>query len=222
MISSNHLRKILERCLAVNFAQAGNARSAASTALGGFRRAHLRHFCKFDAVDRIGHGMRRRADPGAVDIAVLAQQRGILQTVAQRWRGRLRSACGSGRGHGVTPRIFLGIGCKYRLKPATMHRPQKRGCLEQFWGLRSKFQRRAVMPSFRDGPKDQTRNLEISGLRCFASPRNDDLGSGRAAHIGFAAADHALRRGLGVCLGGGRAGAIFEVRQGRRFAPSEP
>src|SRR5216684_2202657 len=32
MIRSNHLRKILERCLAVSFAQAGNARSAASTA----------------------------------------------------------------------------------------------------------------------------------------------------------------------------------------------
>ena len=32
MIRSNHLRRILERCLAVNFAQAGNARSAASTA----------------------------------------------------------------------------------------------------------------------------------------------------------------------------------------------
>ena len=31
-IRSNHLRKILERCLAVSLAQAGNARSAASTA----------------------------------------------------------------------------------------------------------------------------------------------------------------------------------------------
>src|SRR5258708_18872917 len=31
-ISSNHLRKMLERCLAVSFAHAGNARSAASTA----------------------------------------------------------------------------------------------------------------------------------------------------------------------------------------------
>src|ERR1700732_4298715 len=32
MIRWNHFRKMLERCLAVNFAQAGNARSAASTA----------------------------------------------------------------------------------------------------------------------------------------------------------------------------------------------
>src|ERR1700731_1734553 len=32
MIRSNHLRKMLERCLGVSFAQAGNARSAASTA----------------------------------------------------------------------------------------------------------------------------------------------------------------------------------------------
>src|ERR1700722_6058016 len=32
MIRSNHLRKILERCFAVSLAQAGNARSAASTA----------------------------------------------------------------------------------------------------------------------------------------------------------------------------------------------
>ena len=32
MIRSNHLRKMLERCLAVSLAQAGNARSAASTA----------------------------------------------------------------------------------------------------------------------------------------------------------------------------------------------
>src|ERR1700686_4341500 len=32
MIRSNHLRKILERCLAVCLAHAGNARSAASTA----------------------------------------------------------------------------------------------------------------------------------------------------------------------------------------------
>src|SRR6266851_4516868 len=46
--------------------------------------------------------------------------------------------------------------------------------------------------------------------------------SGRAAHIGFAAADHALRRGLGVRLGGGRAGAIFELGHHSRFAPSKP
>ncbi len=32
MIRSNHLRKMLERCLAVSLAQAGKARSAASTA----------------------------------------------------------------------------------------------------------------------------------------------------------------------------------------------
>jgi hypothetical protein len=78
-----------------------------------FRRAHLRHLGQFDAVDRVGHGIGRRADPGAVDVAAVAQQRGIFQAVAQRWRGSLRSACGGGRGHGVAPRIFVGrfLGC---------------------------------------------------------------------------------------------------------------
>ena len=107
-------------------------------ALGGFdglrrfRRAHDRHFRKLDAIDRIGHGTGRRAGPGAVDVALLAQQRGILQAVAQRGRGGLRSACGNGRGHGVTPRIFWAIATEYRPKPAAMHRPQTRGCFKQF------------------------------------------------------------------------------------------
>src|SRR5258707_3595121 len=48
------------------------------------------------------------------------------------------------------------------------------------------------------------------------------LKSGRAAHIGVTAANHALRRGLGVCLGGGRAGAIFELGCGLRSTPPEP
>src|ERR1700730_83168 len=56
----------------------------------------------------------------------------------------------------------------------------------------------------------------------LASPRNDGLKSGRAAHIGVAAANHALRRGLGVCLGGGSAGAIFELGCGLRSTPPEP
>src|ERR1700733_5284586 len=56
-------------------------------------------------------------------------------------------------------------------------------------------------------------------VRRFASPRNDILGSGRAAHIRFAAADHAFRRGLGVGSGGGCAGTIFEVGYCPGFAP---
>src|SRR5437899_1819753 len=48
------------------------------------------------------------------------------------------------------------------------------------------------------------------------------LKSGRAAHIGFAAADHALRRGPGVRLRRGCTSAIFEVGHDRRFAPPEP
>src|SRR6266851_5574726 len=51
--------------------------------------------------------------------------------------------------------------------------------------------------------------------------RNDSLKSSRAAHIGFAAADHALRRGLGVRLGGGSAGAVFEFGY-YLGAPPEP
>src|SRR4051794_14617052 len=46
--------------------------------------------------------------------------------------------------------------------------------------------------------------------------------SGRAAHIGVAAADHALGGGLGVRLAGGGAGAIFQLGQLGRLAPSEP
>jgi hypothetical protein len=41
--------------------------------------------------------------------------------------------------------------------------------------------RRSIQtPSFRDGPKDQTRNLEIPGSRCRA-PRNDGFGIFRRA-----------------------------------------
>jgi len=36
----------------------------------------------------------------------------------------------------------------------------------------------SIAPSFRDGPKDQTRNLEIPGSR-FRAPRNDDKYHGR-------------------------------------------
>src|ERR1035437_1998556 len=84
-------------------------------ALGGFhglrrlRGAHLRHLRKLDAVGRIAHGMGRRTGPGAVYVAAVAQQRRILQTVAQRRRGGLRSACSGGGGHGVAPRSFLEI-----------------------------------------------------------------------------------------------------------------
>src|SRR5450631_1991131 len=49
-----------------------------------------------------------------------------------------------------------------------------------------------------------------------------NLKSGRAAHIGVTAANHALRRGLGVCLGGGCAGAIIELGYGLRSTPPEP
>ena len=54
-------------------------------------------------------------------------------------------------------------------------------------------------------------------LRAWRSGR-----SGRAAHIGFAPADHALGRGLGVRLGRGRAGAIFKVGSSSRIAAAEP
>src|ERR1700738_987592 len=46
--------------------------------------------------------------------------------------------------------------------------------------------------------------------------------SGRAAHIGFAAADHALRRGLGIGLGVSSAGAIFPLGHRSRIAPAKP
>src|ERR1700737_2279654 len=65
----------------------------------------------------------------------------------------------------------------------------------------------------------QIRGLEVPDEKSASRGKRR---SGRAAHIGFAAADHALRRGLGVRLGGGRAGAIFKVGQFSRFAPSEP
>src|SRR5712671_7417501 len=55
----------------------------------------------------------------------------------------------------------------------------------------------------------------------IGASRNDSLKSGRAAHIGFASADHALRRGLGVRLGGGSAGAVFEFGYDLG-APPEP
>ena len=75
-------------------------------ALGGldglrrFRGAERRHLRQLDAIDRIGDRARRRADPGAVDVAAVAQQRGILQAIVQRGLGGL-SASGDGRVHGV-------------------------------------------------------------------------------------------------------------------------
>ena len=90
--------------------------------LRGFRGAHDRDFRELDAVDGIGDGPRRRADPGAVDVAAVFQERGILQPVVQRGGGSL-GAGGSGRGHGVAPRIFLGIDPSIGRKPATIHRP---------------------------------------------------------------------------------------------------
>jgi hypothetical protein len=52
-----------------------------------FRGAERRHLGQFHAIDRIGDGTRRRADPGAVDVAAVAQQRGIFQAVVQRGGG---------------------------------------------------------------------------------------------------------------------------------------
>jgi ParB family chromosome partitioning protein len=83
-------------------------------ALGGlyglrrFRGAELRHFRQFDAIDRIGDGIGWRADPGAIDIATVPQQRGVLQAVVQGGLGGL-CASGDGRVHGVTPREFLEV-----------------------------------------------------------------------------------------------------------------
>ena len=96
----------------------GKFRPGRKRPLGGFdrlrcfRRAHHRHLRQLDAVDRIGHGIGRGAGPGAVDVALVAQQRRILQAVAERRRGGLRSACGSGRGHGVTPRSSCFGSCR--------------------------------------------------------------------------------------------------------------
>jgi hypothetical protein len=56
-----------------------------------------------------------------------------------------------------------------------MHRPQKRGSFEQIRGL-------AV------------------GTTATSNMKAKAAASGRAAHVGFASADHALYRGLGVRL----------------------
>jgi ParB family chromosome partitioning protein len=72
-----------------------------------FRRAHHRDLRKLDAIDRIGDGPRRRADPRAVDVAMLAQQRRVFQ--AERGACGLRSASGGGRGHGVAPKVVVAV-----------------------------------------------------------------------------------------------------------------
>jgi hypothetical protein len=103
-ISSYHLRRMLERCLAVSFAQAGLDR------FRGVRGAHLRHPCKLGPAGRIGHGKRRRADPGTVDVAVLTHKGGIFKAVAQGRAGRLRCTCGGSWCHGVLLEIFWFFG----------------------------------------------------------------------------------------------------------------
>jgi hypothetical protein len=108
---------------------------------------------------------------------------------------------------------------EYRLKRPALHPAQKRPCLKLSWGL-------IDYSSFRDGPKDgpQMRNCasgnpEIPGSMLRIA-RNDN--SRRAADIGFAAANHAFRCGLGVGLRGGRANAVFEIGQAGGLAAAEP
>jgi hypothetical protein len=114
-------------------------------ALGGFHRlrrlirAHRRHFCQLDAVGRIADGIGRRADPGAADVALLAQQRGVFQAVLQRWRGRGRACGGGGRRHGVTPEAVLAmLRPSIGLNGGAMHRPRTVRCFN--------------VSSFRDAP----------------------------------------------------------------------
>ena len=222
MIRSNHLRRMLERCLAVSFAQAGNARSAASTACVASARAHDRNLRQFDAVDRIGHGIGRCADPRAVDVAAAraaardpSDDRAAM--VAEVCEVRAAAAVGD---HGVTPRDeFLGttqdVCCRspeYRLKQAAMHRPRRGGfmCFEANQKFTAGFRMIHHPPQSRDSGIDASERAEWQSR------------SGRATHIGFATADHALRCGLGVRLRGGGAGTIIEVGHRRRFASSEP
>lgn len=75
--------------------------------LGRIVRTKLRNLRKLDAGGGIVDGKDRRADPGAVDVAGLLQQRRVLQPVAQGGGGVL-GACGGSRGHGVTPRSAIG------------------------------------------------------------------------------------------------------------------
>ena len=120
-------------------------------ALGGFDRlrrfrgAERRHLCQFHAVDRIGDRARRRADPGAVDVAAVAQQRGIFQAVVQRGGGGLereRQRAGSWR----TPRIFLGYWSEYRPKSAAMHRRLRQPCFNQCLRPRHSGAMRSIEP----------------------------------------------------------------------------
>src|ERR1700716_3093210 len=94
---------------------------------------------------------------------------------------------------------FLALRLKYRPKQAAMHRPRALTASTNF----------EVQPIFQR-PEPMLGTPERS------------LQSGRAAHIGLAAADHALCRGLGIRLGRGGAGAIFEVGHDSRFATPEP
>src|SRR6185312_7599958 len=76
----------------------------------------------------------------------------------------------------------------------------------------------------------QLRTIARCGARHRAARSRRSVGnaperqihSGCAAHIGFAPADHALGRGLGVPLGRCRAGSVFEIGGFFRIAPTEP
>jgi len=111
MISRTIWRKILERCFCVILPQAGNARS----------RFHIPWvpavlhvpvtFASSTPLTRIGHGACRRADPVAIDVASVAQQRGLFQGGRVGWVGGL-SACSNGRVLAYSSR-FWGIESEY-------------------------------------------------------------------------------------------------------------
>src|ERR1700733_4946903 len=88
-------------------------------------------------------------------------------------------------------------------------------------GLKSKYRGASIRPN---RPRCIACKRSSASINFESHPkfRRRPLKSGRAAHIGFAAADHAFRRGLGVRLGRTRTGAIFEVRKFGGFAPCEP
>src|SRR5690349_10680830 len=77
-------------------------------------------------------------------------------------------------------------------------------------------------PSFRGDAKASSPESRDSGSGPSDHPGMTVSNSGRAAHIGFAPADHALGRGLGVRLGRGGAGPVFEIGRSSRIAAAEP
>src|SRR5206468_2096254 len=86
------------------------------------------------AIDAAGF-FGKELDIGAVNVAGLLEERGVLQPVAQGGGGLL-SACGGSRGHGVTPSGDR-IGPEYRDRRRAIHRPATRIWWELIWDPRA-------------------------------------------------------------------------------------